>query len=138
MKRAFSKLAVLFVLLTAFALISHGTASAHSATVKPQTVSPSVIVPFACPATVQEGSSGSAVRTLQSALNGLLNNFNDPSFFEMSPDTYTAPLSVDGSFGSQTLRAVIDFQTWNSPAFGGTLTVDGIIGPQSWHVLHKC
>lgn len=95
-------------------------------------------VALSCPPTVQYGSSGSAVKTLQSALNELYQDYDDPSYYEMSPDSFNYPLAVDGSFGPQTRNAVIDFQTWNSPAFGGNLVVDGIVGPNTWHVLHKC
>lgn len=135
MKRIFSRMVLALGLIAALTFLFSGTASAQMAPTTHQTVT---TVAAACPPTVSEGSTGSAVRTLQSALNELFNDTDDPSFYEMSPDTFHHPLTVDGDFGSQTLHAVIDFQTWNSPAFGGTLQVDGIIGPQSWHVLHKC
>ncbi len=136
MKRLVSQMALTLALVTMLTfLIGGGTASAQTIHRANTTA---VSVAAACPATVQEGSSGSAVVTLQKALNGLLDKTSDPSFYEMSPDTFHFPLATDGSFGPQTLSAVIDFQTWNSPQFGGTLVVDGIVGPNTWHVLHKC
>jgi peptidoglycan hydrolase-like protein with peptidoglycan-binding domain len=127
------------VLLLLCALTVSGFSPSHaSAASRTTTSSHATAQSVPCPPTVQKGSSGSAVGTLQTALNELFNDFDDPSFYEMSPDSFNVPLQVDESFGPQTLSAVIDFQTWNSPLFGGTLVVDGVVGPHTWHVLHKC
>lgn len=133
MKSVMTKMSVFFVLFMTLAFVVQGTASAHTLTANHQAAHASAAIPLACPPTVSEGSSGSTVRTLQSALNELYLDFDDPSFYEMSPDSFNFPLAVDGSFGPQTLAAVIDFQFWNPP-----LVVDGIVGPNTWHVLHKC
>ena len=133
MKSVLTKIAVFSVLFMTLTFAVQGVASAHTATTNHQAVSAAAAIPLACPPTVSEGSSGSAVRELQGALNELFNDIDDPSFYEMSPDSFNFPLAVDGSFGPQTLHAVIDFQSWNPP-----LTVDGIVGPNTWHVLHKC
>jgi hypothetical protein len=63
--------------------------------------------------TVRVGSRGAAVSTLQSRLKALR--------FDPGP--------VDGIFGSQTERAVRAFQS------ARRLTVDGIVGPQTWGAL---
>lgn len=139
MKRLFSKLALVPVLIVALTFLVSGTASAQSTVANHHTVPMTAAAPLtSCPPTIQQGSTGSVVKTLQRALNGLYLDFDDPSFFENSPDNFHPPLTVDGGFGPLTRNAVIDFQTWNSPAFGGTLNVDGIVGPKTWHVLHKC
>jgi peptidoglycan hydrolase-like protein with peptidoglycan-binding domain len=93
----------------------------------------------ACPSTIQSGSTGSLVRVLQSELNGLYLNYSDSRWFENSPYDFNPysqdpnnPLRVDGDFGSRTSNAVKDYQSWNN------LTVDGIVGPQTWSSLGKC
>lgn len=63
--------------------------------------------------TVQQGSTGDAVRRLQRALR-------------RTPDL---GIVVDGSFGPATRAAVIGFQEANS------LTPDGIVGPITWSYL---
>lgn len=63
--------------------------------------------------TVQYGASGSAVLSLQSALKNLGYNVG----------------SIDGKFGPQTQSAVKDFQSDHS------LTVDGVVGSQTWTQL---
>ncbi|WP_313884409.1 GH25 family lysozyme [Streptomyces tropicalis] len=62
--------------------------------------------------TVQQGSSGPAVRAVQSQLVA-----------------HGASLTVDGSFGAATDSAVRSFQSAHS------LTVDGIVGSNTWQAL---
>ena len=62
--------------------------------------------------TLSYGDQGAAVRQAQTALN-----------------KHGAHLAVDGSFGQQTLAAVKAFQKRNN------LTVDGVIGVQTWKAL---
>ncbi len=134
MKRLFPKMALVLVLIAALTFLVSGTASAQSTVVNHHTVPMTAAAPLtSCPPTIQEGSTGSVVVTLQRALNELYRDFDDPSWFVNSPDNFHPPLAVDGSFGPLTRNAVIDFQFWNPP-----LQVDGIVGPQTWHVLHKC
>jgi hypothetical protein len=64
------------------------------------------------PPTVQQGSTGPFVSTLQQDLNKL---------------GYS--LAVDGSFGPLTRAAVVSFQS------GAHISVDGIVGPQTWQAL---
>ena len=70
--------------------------------------------------TLQEGSSGDVVRSLQTVLtNGASGQWN------------TTPQVIDGDFGSHTKASVEAFQSW------GGVTVDGIVGDQTWSVsLH--
>ena len=69
---------------------------------------------------LREGSSGAVVQSLQTLLtNGALGEWE------------TAPQGIDGIFGSKTKASVEAFQAW------GGVTVDGIVGDQTWSVsLH--
>jgi peptidoglycan hydrolase-like protein with peptidoglycan-binding domain len=62
--------------------------------------------------TLQEGSSGAAVKAVQVILSRIV-----------------LPLDVDGIFGPNTESAVKGFQADNS------LQQDGIVGPQTWRAL---
>jgi peptidoglycan hydrolase-like protein with peptidoglycan-binding domain len=70
--------------------------------------------------TLQEGSSGDVVHSLQTVLtNGATGQWN------------TTPQGIDGDFGPHTKASVEAFQSW------GGVTVDGIVGDQTWSVsLH--
>ena len=70
----------------------------------------------ACPMTVQEGSQGEAVVTLQGELNWIFG--------------YDVP--VTGYFGPETDAAVRDFQT------RAGLPANGIVDPTTWHALGEC
>jgi hypothetical protein len=63
--------------------------------------------------TVQEGNTGAAVKTVQALLEARLAD----------------GVAIDGVFGTQTLSAVKFLQS------KGKVTVDGIVGPQTWPVL---
>ena len=64
---------------------------------------------------VQQGSSGDAVRAVQSQIHSRGDGANQ--------------ITVDGSFGPVTTDAVRAFQTLAG------LPVDGIVGPQTWNHL---
>lgn len=81
-----------------------------------------------CPATIENGSTGPLVVSLQSKLNALYAK----KAFPDSPDHFTYPLAKDGIFGAQTENAVKDFQTKKK------IGVDGIVGPLTWHSLGAC
>ena len=85
-------------------------------------------LPPACPATIQNGSSGSLVASLQSELDSLYSK----KAFPNSPYNFHPPLAKDGQFGPNTTNAVKDFQKKEG------ISVDGIVGPQTWHQLGKC
>jgi peptidoglycan hydrolase-like protein with peptidoglycan-binding domain len=57
---------------------------------------------------------------------------NTSKVFPNSPYNFHPPLAKDGAFGPNTEYAVKDFQTKKG------LSVDGIVGPQSWHALGNC
>ena len=86
------------------------------------------VQPLACPPTIGEGNAGPWVKTLQNQLNTLF-GFGE---FPNSPFNFSPPLHVDGIFGSLTRNAVMDFQK------ASHLQVDGVVGPQTWHVLAWC
>jgi Putative peptidoglycan binding domain/Transglycosylase SLT domain len=81
-----------------------------------------------CPATIQNGSSGSLVVTLQSELDSRYSRKDFPN----SPYNFHPPLAKDGQFGNLTRNAVLDFQKKKG------LVVDGIVGPHTWHDLGNC
>jgi peptidoglycan hydrolase-like protein with peptidoglycan-binding domain len=70
--------------------------------------------------TLEEGSSGDVVRSLQTLLtNGAPGQWG------------TTPQGIDGDFGPHTKASVKAFQAW------GGVAVDGVVGDQSWSVsLH--
>jgi peptidoglycan hydrolase-like protein with peptidoglycan-binding domain len=70
--------------------------------------------------TLQDGSSGDVVRSLQRVLtNGAAGQWN------------TTPQGIDGIFGPHTRLSVEAFQRW------GGVSVDGIVRDQTWSVsLH--
>src|SRR5919204_1386832 len=70
--------------------------------------------------TLQEGSTGEVVRSLQTVLtNGALGQWG------------TTPGAIDGDFGPRTRASVVAFQGW------GGVAADGIVGDQTWSVsLH--
>jgi peptidoglycan hydrolase-like protein with peptidoglycan-binding domain len=70
--------------------------------------------------TLQQGSSGDVVRSLQTLLtNGAAGQW------------VTTPQGIDGDFGPHTKASVEAFQAWSG------IAVDGVIGDQTWSVsLH--
>jgi peptidoglycan hydrolase-like protein with peptidoglycan-binding domain len=70
------------------------------------------------------GSQGKCVQRLQAMLNKALGK------------TGTSKLAVDGYFGSNTRKAVEDLQrlahSKNWFANGKPITIDGVVGPQTW------
>ena len=81
-----------------------------------------------CPATIQNGSTGSLVMSLQSKLDSLYSQ----KAFPNSPFNFHPLLAKDGQFGTLTANAVKDFQKQKR------LTVDGVVGPATWHALGNC
>lgn len=85
-----------------------------------------------CPPEISYGSTGQWVRNAQAKLGILYQGGwfpNAPYNFYPFSDSKVYPLNPDGIFGIKTENATRDFQT----AFH--LSVDGIIGPQTWHAL---
>lgn len=70
-----------------------------------------------CPLTIQEGSQGAPVTTLQVELNWIFGYKNVP---------------VDSYFGPTTDAAVRDFQSHVG------LPANGIVDPTTWHALGEC
>lgn len=91
---------------------------APTATPKP---TPTATPKPVCPPTIQSGSTGSWVKTLQQELNARGMKGADGK-----------TLSVDGDFGPNTQYAVKNWQTREK------IAVDGIVGPITWHTLGNC
>ena len=91
---------------------------------EPPTVEPQPPTPTPCPGypgfLLRQGSSGTAVRQLQTLINS-------------ARTTYSAvpSVTVDGIFGSLTAAAVRTFQLYAG------LTVDGVVGPLTWAALTR-
>lgn len=49
----------------------------------------------------------------------------------------TPPIDVTGTFDEATRVALLTFQQGNSIAPAGTITVDGVLGPETWAELHR-
>ena len=81
-----------------------------------------------CPATLQNGNTGSLVVSLQSELNARYSK----KVFPNSPYNFHPPLVKDGAFGANTANAVKDLQKKKG------LLVDGVVGPRTWHALGNC
>lgn len=82
---------------------------------------PTAAANSACPPLIAKGSAGSDVRDLQTKLNA-----------EGITDSNGNALAVDGDFGWRTESAVKKLQSsWG-------LSVDGIVGNQTWGVLGRC
>src|SRR5271166_6053393 len=70
--------------------------------------------------TLQEGSTGDVVRSLQTVLTN-----------SAAGQWVTTPQGIDGDFGPHTRASVEAFQSW------GGVTADGVVGDQTWSVsLH--
>lgn len=131
-------------LLLAFALTFSAfsfSTSAHAAVALQSTPASSqhATMALSCPGSISEGSQGTSVKALQTALNSLYLNYSDSRWFANSPNNFqpysqdlSHPLRVDGDFGSHTFNAVWDYQYWNG------LSIDGQVGPQTWHSLGYC
>jgi hypothetical protein len=76
---------------------------------------------LACPPIVQYGSKNTWVKTLQQDLNK-----------RGMTDSAGKALVVDGDFGANTQYAV---KKWQKHA---QITVDGVVGPETWHSLGRC
>jgi serine/threonine protein kinase len=94
----------------------------------PPPATPTPVSPPVCPSTIESGSTGSLVKTLQRSLNTHYSAHD----FSNSPYNFSPPLAVDGIFGSLTQSAVKDYQSANG------LQVDGVVGPKTWHSLGYC
>ena len=66
-----------------------------------------------------QGSAGPDTALIQTWLNG-----------SRDPCTHFDPVTVDGRFGSDTAKAVQEFQLRNN------LKADGKVGPLTWNALH--
>lgn len=140
MRRKFVTFVFCAFLLGAMVMFSGFTfiSSAHAATLqhKSSTVSVHATRAYTCPPTISYGSNDNngvyLVGLLQDQLNELYLNYSDPRWFANYPYNFNPPLVSDGDFGSLTRNAVKDYQYYNG------LTVDGIVGPQTWGSLGEC
>ncbi len=78
-------------------------------------------------ATFGNGSSGHCVQDIQTAFNALYNNGWNVSALKQDGGRV---LTVDGQYGANTTASVKAFQRVD-----GRLSVDGIVGPNTWSEL---
>lgn len=122
------------LLLCAFAFTGASFHQAFAASANVGVTHNTVNPDAACPATVGFGNAGQAVKFAQEGLNTqyTASTFtNSPYNFHPYSEAST-PLKVDGNFGTDTENATKDFQH----AHG--LSVDGVVGPKTWHALGWC
>lgn len=100
------------VLSVTFVPLTGNVGTAHAATIT-------------CPATIQEGSTGSLVKELQTNLN-----------YESLP--FDPVLNVDGSFGPLTKASTIRFQKYAFPNGPSSTEWNGQVGPHTWGALGYC
>ena len=134
--------ALLLAIVLTFSGFSFSSTTAHAAAAQQShasIVDKSATAALSCPPTIRTGSTGWYVTALQTALNNLYLNYNNPLWFANSPKNFgpytqdpSKPLRVDGDFGGHTFNAVWDYQSWNG------LGTDGIVGPQTWTSLGFC
>jgi peptidoglycan hydrolase-like protein with peptidoglycan-binding domain len=106
---------VLLICALLFAAITsaHGYAATRSATEATLATTDG----RTCPQTIQKGSQGEPVASLQLELNWIFGYQDVP---------------LDGYFGTTTDAAVRDFQSHSG------LPVNGIVDPTTWHALGEC
>jgi peptidoglycan hydrolase-like protein with peptidoglycan-binding domain len=86
----------------------------------------------ACPPSQSENNSGNItewVKMIQFRLNWI----HDAGTVPNRPDPVSWPLATDGSFGSETLHAVINFQD-----FMGITGGNGVVGDRTWSAMGFC
>lgn len=115
-----------------FTAFTSAAPSAHAASLTPS------VAASTCPRTVQEGDKGPdkgpAVKLAQQSLNWFYKHTNFKDWVN-SNFPGELPIAEDGDFGPHTFDAVLDFQAWDT---GAHLTIDGIVGPKTWHALGHC
>jgi len=82
-----------------------------------------------CPPSQSEGNSNTFVNAIQHMINVATDlGYVSPT----SPNSGWYPLSMDGSFGTNTFKGVKNFQAANN------LSQDGIVGPLTWGAMGMC
>jgi peptidoglycan hydrolase-like protein with peptidoglycan-binding domain len=64
--------------------------------------------------------------------NDRANPNQDVRYLQQNLTKHGYPVSIDGLFGAKTEQAVVNFQKKKQ------ITVDGIVGPQTWARLGAC
>lgn len=100
------------VLGVTFVPLAGNMGTAHAATIT-------------CPATIQEGSTGSLVKELQTNLD----------WDELPSDP---GIDVDGDFGPLTKAGVIRFQKYAFPNGPSSTEWNGQVGPHTWGAMGMC
>lgn len=131
-----SSLLFAFTSLASTAFAATATAqrisSARASTITHEAVAPTAFTQT-CPPNQSENSSGNTtewVEVIQFRLNSLVNN----GVISPSPFPYPYPLTIDGGFGSNTYKAVVDFQF----SVGIGSSGGGVVGTRTWAAMGLC
>ncbi|MEO6890982.1 MAG: peptidoglycan-binding domain-containing protein [Ktedonobacteraceae bacterium] len=123
-------LGLTLLLLCSLALTSPSSTHAFAASAN---VSATRASDTTCPPEVGFGNTGKWVKFVQEGLN---TQYEASTFtnhpYNFHPHSQQAALTVDGIFGRDTENATKDFQVAHH------LSVDGIVGPATWHALGGC
>jgi Putative peptidoglycan binding domain len=117
MYRQYARTIIASALLACALLFTAVTAPQVTAASRNMVVAHPATTSRECPQTVQEGSRGAAVTTLQLELNWIFGYKDVP---------------IDSVFGPETDTAVRDFQS------KAGLPANGVVDPATWHALGEC
>jgi peptidoglycan hydrolase-like protein with peptidoglycan-binding domain len=126
-------LSIMLLLLTTLAFTATLSPQAFAAPLHVQSAQALHSPNVSCPPEIGYGSTGKWVTFAQQGLNNHYAAFNFSNYpYNFYPRSRGQALVVDGIFGILTENATKDFQ------YAYHLSVDGIIGPHTWHAIGWC
>jgi peptidoglycan hydrolase-like protein with peptidoglycan-binding domain len=121
-------------LLSILVFTGASSAQAFAASTKAHATQAAASPNVSCPPQISYGNAGTWVRWAQDSLNAqyIASTFTNYPYNFYPYSEANTPLKTDGIFGIDTENATKDFQ------YAHNLSIDGIIGPHTWHALHWC